>query len=65
MHGPLEITKQSPLRLRYLLQAHRGPLDVAKTNQTADRFAEKPGLIVRRSKARHTEFEIIRTADAP
>jgi len=57
---PVTTTKKTPLVLRYLLHAHRGELDATRAKKVAREFAERKGLIVARSKARHQQYEVTR-----
>jgi hypothetical protein len=57
---PLTITRQQPLRLRYLLHAHTGPADPQKANAAARQFADSPPFEVQKSGVRHQQFVIRR-----
>jgi hypothetical protein len=47
-----------PLRLRYLLHAHRGALDTKKAARVLDEFTRAPFYEVIASKAKHRQFEL-------
>jgi hypothetical protein len=47
-----------PLRLRYLLHAHRGGNDGARAARIAEEFARAPLFTVTPSKAKHRQFEL-------
>ncbi|HUY87247.1 MAG TPA: PmoA family protein [Pirellulales bacterium] len=57
---PLETFREQPLVLRYLLHAHRGPLDPQRTGQLAAEFGASPGFEVAKANVKHTEFAIRR-----
>jgi len=47
-----------PLRLRYLLHAHAGPVDPDRAGKVLDTFATAPFYAVMPSKAPHRQFEL-------
>jgi len=57
MHQPVMTTKVKPLRLRFLLHAHAGPVDAARANRVADRFAAWPRYEIVRSAKQHQHYE--------
>jgi hypothetical protein len=60
MQESVVTTQQRPLALRYLLHAHRGPLDPANAARIAAAFAAIPAFEVRRATAKHQQYEIRR-----
>ncbi len=60
MKNPLTTSQQTPLTLRYLLHAHRGPIEVERANALAMRFAKSHALRVNKSRRKHTAYEIDR-----
>jgi hypothetical protein len=58
--GPLETSRERPLTLRYLLHAHRGGLDQAKTRRLAAEFAAAPAFEVVKAEAKHVQSAIRR-----
>lgn len=58
LNEPIETSKQKPLRLRYLLHAHRGEPSPARANEIAAEFARGPGFEVVKSTVKHHQFEI-------
>lgn len=54
------LTKAAPLRLRYLLHAHRGGADPARSQTVFDHFAATPPFRVVRSQRKHTMYEVLR-----
>jgi hypothetical protein len=59
MHTPLVAKKDEPLRLRFLLHAHRGPLDQDVAAQIADDWAKLPGQRVQKSTKPHHQYELV------
>ena len=57
------IAPDAPLRLRYLLHAHRGSLDSKKAETVLNAFRLSPCWDVRPSKAKHRQHEIVRLGD--
>jgi hypothetical protein len=60
MQESVVTTQKQPLVLRYLLHAHRGPLDPANATRSAAAFAALPAFAVRRATVKHQQFEIHR-----
>lgn len=46
MKEPIETTRDEPLVLRWLLHAHRGPVDPQRAGEILEEFGERPGLEV-------------------
>ncbi|GAB4148843.1 MAG: hypothetical protein Tsb009_22890 [Planctomycetaceae bacterium] len=53
MKTPLTTTREKPLKLRYLLRIHSGPVDMKASERAFREFAKRPGFEVSRSKAKH------------
>jgi len=60
MDEGLTITPESPLRLRYLLHAHSGPLDSARAKEQLSSFANRPSLEIAKPTGKHLQWEIRR-----
>ena len=60
MNGPIEITKQQPLTLRFLLHIHAGDVDGTRAEKVAELFAGRKALAVKRSDKPHQQYEINR-----
>lgn len=58
MHGPLQTTKANPLRVRFLLHAHAGPINSKRASEIAEQFAAWPVFDVIRSGKPHQQYEI-------
>uniref|UniRef100_A0A7C2K355 Methane oxygenase PmoA n=1 Tax=Schlesneria paludicola TaxID=360056 RepID=A0A7C2K355_9PLAN len=58
--GAKLITKSAPLTLRYLLQAHRGPADNARSARVFADFAARSAYVVEKGTAKHTAFSVRR-----
>lgn len=58
MHGPLLTTRKDPLRLRFLLHAHRGPLDTDRATEIASIFSSWPEFDVIKSGKPHRQYEV-------
>ncbi|TWT57825.1 hypothetical protein KOR42_11920 [Thalassoglobus neptunius] len=56
--GPLETTRDRPLKLRYLLHVHDGPVDPAAANALFSEWQKLPWLEVVRSKRPHQHYEL-------
>ncbi len=54
------LTKAAPLRLRYLLHAHRGGAGATRSAAVLSRFASRPAFTVAKSKAKHETWSITR-----
>lgn len=50
----------APLRLRYLLHAHRGPYDQAKAEVVLKAFAERSGFRIGKTTDLHRQYEVER-----
>lgn len=61
--APRLLTRSEPLRLRYLLHVHSGPVDPSDANATLQQFANRPFVGVRRSPARHRDYELVEHTD--
>lgn len=61
MHGALNVTRQQPLVLRYLLHAHEGLLDAERADEQFASFADSPAYEVVEATAKHQHFEVRRT----
>ena len=60
--GPVQTSRREPLQLRYLLHAHRGPVDSARADDLGSEFAARPGYRVSRSREKHKQYTIERSA---
>lgn len=60
--GPRPTTRNDPLTLRYLLHAHRGPLDAKRADEVFRSFGKYPGFELVKAPAKHTAFAIRRKA---
>ena len=60
--GPLTTTQKEPLTLRYLLHAHRGPLDAARAEEAFKAFGRRPRLELVKKPAPNTAFGVRRAA---
>lgn len=58
--GPLVTTREAPLRLRYLLHLHDGPVKPALANRLLDDFSSLAPWAVSKSKKKHTHAEVAR-----
>jgi hypothetical protein len=58
LNDRIETTKQQPLVLRYLLQAHRGEPSAKRAGAIAAEFAKRPGYEVVKSMVKHNQFQI-------
>lgn len=54
------ITKAAPLKLRYLLHAHRGGVDAARSQRVLTEFAARPAFTVTKAKVKHEMWTIAR-----
>jgi hypothetical protein len=57
---PRVITKQTPLTLRYLLHAHGGPADNARSAAVFADFAARRDFVVEKATVKHTAFTVRR-----
>lgn len=60
--GPVAASRKQPLVLRYLLHAHRGPLQADRADKTAGTFAALGRYQVERVKIKHQQYAIRRLA---
>lgn len=60
MNDGIVIEKTKPLRLRYLLHAHRGGSDATRADSVAAQFADWPAYDIIRSSRPNRQFELIR-----
>jgi hypothetical protein len=58
--GPVATTRKQPLRLRYLLHAHRGGVDGKRANDVAQMFKGRRAFEVVRAQVKHEQFTIRR-----
>jgi hypothetical protein len=61
MREPLATTREAPLRLRYLLHAHRGAVQPDRAKSLAEEFAARPHYIVAPGEAPHEQFRLSTT----
>ena len=59
-NGPRTTTRQEPLTLRYLLHAHRGPLDANRAAEIAQAFGRRAPFELVKAPARNTAFGVRR-----
>jgi len=59
MNGPIQTTREDPLRLRFLLHAHSGAVDADRADEIAGEFTTWPQFDVIRSSKRHRQYEIV------
>jgi len=55
------ITKAAPLTLRYLLHAHRGGVDAARSTRVLNDFAASPAFTIAKAKVKHEMWTIARS----
>jgi hypothetical protein len=60
MDEPRLITRKQPLVLRYLLHAHRGPVNPEAAARVAKEFADSGRYKVAKAKIKHTQYTIAR-----
>jgi Family of unknown function (DUF6807) len=60
--GARTTTKKEPLSLRYLLHAHRGPLDAKRADEVFRAFDKRPPFELVKAPAKHTAFAVKRKA---
>jgi hypothetical protein len=60
MNGAVTTTRKAPLRLRYLLHAHRGPIRAERAEKLFRDFAASPALVAERVKILHQQYAIRR-----
>ncbi len=56
----IEIRREKPLTIRYLLSTHRGAVDAGRADKQAAAFASRPGLVVQKSTKKHKQAEVLR-----
>jgi Methane oxygenase PmoA len=59
-HANRTITKTDPLKLRYLLHAHRGGVDATREAATFAEFGKRPAFTLVKSPAKHTAWGVRR-----
>ena len=55
-------TQKKPLVVRHLLHVHGGAVDRKRAEKAFAAFAKRPGFVVRKSRARHQQFEVRRAS---
>jgi hypothetical protein len=55
----------APLRLRYLLHAHRGPYDQVKAETVHKAFAGRAGFQIAKATEQHRQYEVERETSLP
>ena len=63
MHEKHTITKEKPLRLRYLLHAHSGSYDASKAQKVHAAFSGRKGFEVTERTKPHCQFSVKRKSD--
>jgi|SRR5579883_298379 len=58
--APRATTRNAPLTLRYLLHAHRGPLDAKRADEVFRRFCKRPPFELVKAPAKHTAHGVRR-----
>jgi hypothetical protein len=58
MEQPVITTREKPLRVRYLLHAHAGRYDAARTDAIARQFSQWPRFAVTKSTRPHRQFDL-------
>lgn len=56
LSGPLETTRVKPLTLRFLLHAHRGPVDAKRAGEVLAAFGKRPPFELAKAPAKHTAY---------
>ncbi len=56
------LTKTAPLTLRYLLHAHRGGADAARSSRVLSEFAARAAFTIAKAKVKHEAWTIARNA---
>jgi len=62
MHGPLETTRKTPLKFRFLLQAHAGEINHAQADSVYQEFARSQPYQLKKPEQRHTNATVIRAS---
>ncbi|NOX54574.1 MAG: hypothetical protein GXP27_09080 [Planctomycetes bacterium] len=60
MTGPVPTRRERPLTLRYLLHAHRGPINADRAANVAVEFAKSAPFIIEKSRKKHSHFVVRR-----
>lgn len=60
MNSGIMLTRENPLRLRYMLRVHNGEVNVNRTAKIAFAFRDHPGWVVKKSKRKHREYDLQR-----
>ena len=60
--GPIDLKRDEPLTLRYLLHAHSGPIDAGFANRQFERFAASPRYELQPSGTKHGKRKLGRAA---
>jgi hypothetical protein len=60
--GPRATTRKEPLTLRYLLHAHRGPVDAKRADEAFRAFGKWSAFELVKAPARHTAFAVRRAS---
>jgi hypothetical protein len=63
LNGPITTTRQQPLRLRYLLHAHRGSIHAERAAEAFKEFAALGRYEVAKANVKHTQFAVRRVAN--
>jgi Methane oxygenase PmoA len=56
----ITITRAKPLRLRYLLHAHRGEVNPRRAGELLEEFGKSPQFVVKKAVVKHTAWSILR-----
>ena len=60
MTGPVSTRRERPLTLRYLLHAHRGPVNADRAADVAAEFAQSAPFLIEKSRKKHRHFAVRR-----
>ena len=60
MNRPVQTRSDQPLTLRYLIHAHRGPLDADRAAATAAQFAATTPFVIEKGRKRHCHYSVRR-----
>jgi Family of unknown function (DUF6807) len=63
LNGPITTTRQQPLRLRYLLHAHRGSIHAERAAEVFKEFASLGRYEVTKANVKHTQFAVRRAGN--
>ena len=61
--GPITLRRSAPLRLRYLLDVHTGPVAALRADRLLDAFAQRPPWKVFKGGPRHHQYTLQRVDD--